>query len=136
MSAPWSFEQAQQAARLSTQLQRHAEKELRDRSRDAAIAEEAYRVLLAKAIVEAHAGGVAWSVASDVARGRPDVAKLRMHRDIAEGVREATVQAAWRAAADRRDTQSFLTWSMRADLRDDQAEPPNPLPAIGSRRAA
>jgi len=123
MSGPWTFEEARQACHTASALQRKTETDLRKTAKQAALAEERYRVQLALAIVEAHNEGVAWSVASDVARGRRDVAELRRLRDIAEGVREATTQAAWRAAADRRDTAAFLTWSCRRELAEDSVQP-------------
>ncbi len=79
-----------------------------------------------------HNNGAAWTVAQDLARGNTDVARLRRERDIAEGVKEAAVQAAWRRAADRRDVGRFMDWSARRDL----AEMPDPEAfesAIGGR---
>lgn len=134
---PYSFQQARQAARDASKLQEAAETSLRESARDFAVKEEKYRVALAKEIVRQHdADGVAWTVAPDLARGNPDVARLRRERDIAEGVREAMQQAAWRRAADRRDTGRFIDWSARVDLRVD---PPPPdwtrEPVIGGVRA-
>lgn len=139
MSAPWDFAQARQACADASRAQRDAEDALKQAAHGAALAEEAYRKTLASAIVEAHAEGVAWSVAADVARGRPDVAKLRRERDIAEGVREALSQAAWRRAADRRDTGRLCEWAMRRDLAEGYGQVPEPgrLPEpIGARRVA
>lgn len=125
-TTPWSFSEAREACRRSSLAQKAAEDAMRNASRDAALAEERYRVELAKAIVEAHDSGVAWSVAADVARGAEDVASLRRDRDIAEGVRDALVQAAWRAAADRRDTSRFAQWGMSVALRDGSIGPDEP----------
>jgi hypothetical protein len=119
MSVAWSFEEARQACRAASSAQAQAENAMRAAARDAAVKDEQYRVALAKEIVRQHADeGVSWSTAPDLARGNELVARLRRDRDIAEGVREALVQAAWRAAADRKDAQRFSDWSMRQQLAD------------------
>lgn len=70
---------------------------------------------------------MAITACADVARGKPNVADLRYARDVAEGVREAASQAAWRASGDRKAEQTFLSWSMRRDLAEwsgrDDAQP-------------
>ncbi|HET6867716.1 MAG TPA: hypothetical protein VFH80_17490, partial [Solirubrobacteraceae bacterium] len=66
---------------------RNAEQFMRQAFEDAANAERAYRVALAKKIVELHAGGAAWTVCQDLARGDQSVADLRYRRDVAEGVK-------------------------------------------------
>ena len=116
MSAPYDFQQARKAAENASRAQKAAEEFIREAARDFAVKEEAYRVALAKRIVELHAEGYAWTVCGDVARGEQHVARLRRERDIAEGVKDAAVQAAWRRAADRRDTERFIDWSMRREL--------------------
>ncbi|HET6866216.1 MAG TPA: hypothetical protein VFH80_09840, partial [Solirubrobacteraceae bacterium] len=73
----------------------------------------AYRVALAKKIVELHAGGAAWTVCQDLARGDQSVADLRYRRDVAEGVKEAAQNAVWRHTADRKDLGKLVDWSMR-----------------------
>ena len=94
MSAPWSFEEATANCRAAAVTQQQAENTLRDAYRDFARKEESYRVALAKEIVRQHAEeGVAWTVAPDLARGDTTVARLRMERDVAEGVKEAMQQA-------------------------------------------
>lgn len=135
-SCPWSFEQARQAARIATTSQRATEGELRRAAAGAAEAERAYRCALATKIVELRAAGEAATVSADLARGDKAVADLRYRRDVAEGVREATSQAAWRAAADRKDTASFIAWSMRATLRDDDPVGPDHPVTFGARVAA
>jgi hypothetical protein len=103
---PYTFSQAREAAASASRAQAAAERHLQNSFRDFAEKEERYRVALAKEIVRRHAeDGVAWTVAPDLARGTPEVARLRRDRDIAEGVRDAMQQAAWRRAADRKDTQ-------------------------------
>lgn len=115
--APYDFAEARDAAAAASRAQAGAEDFMVDCAREAAKAEERYRVELAKEIVRQHnEDGVAWSVAPDLARGNTRVARLRHDRDIAEGVREAAAQASWRRAADRRDTSRFIDWSMRRDL--------------------
>jgi hypothetical protein len=111
------------AAANASQAQRIAEDFMKEASKDFAIAERNYRVALARKIIELHDGGTAWSVCADVARGDVEVARLRMLRDVAEGVREAAGQAAWRRTADRKDTQAFVAWSMRRDLAEDPPQP-------------
>lgn len=75
-----------------------------------------YRVALAKEITRLHSQeGVAWSSTADLARGDEAVARLKLERDIAVGVREALAQAVWRATADRKDAQRFSDWSMRVE---------------------
>lgn len=116
MTGPWEFDQARAAAAAASRAQAAAEEFVRESAKQAAKAEEAYRVALSEAIVRLHADGMAWSVCGDVARGDKRVARLRMERDIALGVREAAGQAAWRRTADRKDVQSFMSWSARREL--------------------
>lgn len=134
---PFDFAGAIAAARRASAAQEGAEKAMREASRAYAEAEERYRVALAKEIVRQHAEDkVAWTVAPDLARGQADVARLRRERDIAEGVRDAMQQMAWRRAADRKDTQMFCSWSMRRDLAEGYGNAPEPTfeSAIGGRR--
>lgn len=129
--APYDFGQARAAAGRASSAQQQAENFIREAAKDAAEKEEAYRVALAKEIVRQHAEeGRAWTVCPDLARGNPDVARLRRERDIAEGVVEAAKQMAWRRAADRRDTERFIDWSMRRELAE------NGGPQTGLRAAA
>jgi DNA-binding transcriptional LysR family regulator len=115
MSGPWTFDQAAQKCEGASRRQKAAEEALTEAAKDFAQAEESYRLKLAEAIVEAHADGIAWTVAPDIARGRKDVAALRRDRDIKEGVREAMQQACWRRTADRKDAQRFADWSQRKE---------------------
>jgi DNA-binding transcriptional LysR family regulator len=134
---PYDFTQARDACMRASRAQESAETALKDAARDFAEKEERYRVALAKEIVRQHAeDGVAWTVAPDLARGDEKVARLRRERDISEGVREAMQQAAWRRAADRKDTQRFVDWSMRRELAEGYGTAPEPEfePAIGGRR--
>lgn len=128
MSAPWSFEEATANCRAAAVTQQQAENTLRDAYRDFARKEESYRVALAKEIVRQHAEeGVAWTVAPDLARGDTTVARLRMERDVAEGVKEAMQQAVWRATANRRDAARFCDWSMRRELAEGYGHTPEPV---------
>jgi len=138
---PFDYGQAVAAAREASALQLGAERAMRDAAQTYADAEERYRCALAKEIVRQHAeDGVAWTVAPDLARGDPNVARLRRERDIAEGVREASRQAVWRRAADRRDVARFTDWSMRRELAEGYGNAPEPEPEfaapIGAVRAA
>ena len=115
-NTPYSFGEAREAATKASRAQVAAEDFIKDSARTFALAEESYRVALAEEIVKQHANGVAWSTCGDIARGDKRVAALRRERDIAEGVRDAAVQACWRRTADRRDTERFIDWSARRDL--------------------
>lgn len=103
--------------------QETAEQFIRESAKDAAEKEERYRVALAKVMVVHHADGVGWSTTAELARGDERVARLRAEFKVSEGVREAAVQAAWRRAADRKDVQSLIAWSMRRELAEDPAGP-------------
>ena len=81
--------------------------------RDAAGAEDAYRIQLAKVITSLREMGIPATVCLDLAKGAEDVAALRRERDVAVGLREAAQQACWRRAADRRDCQALCGWSER-----------------------
>lgn len=137
MSAPlpWSITDAREVLAASSLAQQVAENALREAVKTAAHAEEAYRRALAEKITTLRADGAAATTVADLARGDDTVARLRRARDIAEGVKEATVQAGWRASADRRDAQSLTAWSMRVDLRDDAEGDTVDLPVIGRRAA-
>lgn len=76
-------------------------------------AEKRYREALAKQIVREHDQGAAWTVAQDLARGAPAVAELRRERDVAEGMKDAAEQLAWKTSADRRGLEQLVSWSMR-----------------------
>lgn len=136
---PFDFAGAHRAAGNATTAQKQAEDFYKTQARDYAKKEESYRVALAEEIVRQHNDGVAWTVAPDLARGDKRVARLRMERDVAEGMKEAALQALWRHVADRKDLGRFITWSMRVDLAvhrgEQEAEPETP-DIIGGKRAA
>lgn len=135
---PYDFAGAHDAATKASRAQHSAEDFLREAYRMFAESEETYRVALAKRIVELRAEGVAATLCADLARGEKDVAALRRKRDIADGVKEAAAQAAWRRAADRKDTQRFIDWSARRDLAEGYGNAPEPEAAsvIGGQRAS
>lgn len=140
-SQPWDFGRAMTNSNNIKSAQANAEEFYKTRARDFAEKEERYRTALAKEIVRQHnEDGVAWSVAPDLARGDKEVARLRKERDIAEGMKDAALQALWRLAADRRDLGRFIDWSMRVDIavhasgREDEPEPEH-AEVIGMRAA-
>lgn len=116
MSRPWSFEEARVAAQQASANQRAGEDFVREAHKGYAQAEKAYRMALAAKIIDLHSQGTAWSQCGDLARGDQHVAELKFRRDVAEGVKEAAVQASWRNSADRRDVEAFTDWSKRREL--------------------
>lgn len=133
MSAPWSFDDARNAARSASAKQKQMEDFIREAYKTFALAEEAYRTALAVRITELHAEGVAWSATADLARGEKMVARLKRERDIAEGVVEAAKQAGWRASKDRDDVAAFIGWSQRAWMRTEPEPDWSKEPVIGGR---
>lgn len=113
---PYDFAQARAADEAASKRQRAAEQFIIDTTRDLAEAERVYRQALAVKILALKADGMAWTTCGDVARGDEHVATLKHARDVADGVREAASQAAWRASKDRDGEHQFITWSMRRDL--------------------
>lgn len=111
---PYDFAGAKRAAaRWSRDMSAAAEWRASS-AETAAAAEQAYRVALARRIVELHdQEGVAWTVAQDVARGDAKVAQLRHDRDVAEGVREAAELLGWKTSGDGRRLDRLIDWSMR-----------------------
>lgn len=134
--APWTFAEAAAKCRRAAVAQEQAEQSYLAAARDFAAKEESYRVALAIEIVKTHGDGVAWSTAPDLARGDAEVARLRLERDIAEGVREAMEQALWRMAANRKDAQRFSDWSMRRELAEAAGTVPEGSGQVFGRRAA
>jgi hypothetical protein len=116
MSGPWTFSEARQASDNAETEQRRVEGEVFNAYKDYARAEMLYAVALARRMFELKAQGVAITACERLAKGEKAIAALRYERDVAEGVRETAKHAAWRANADRRDTNELLTWSCRRDL--------------------
>lgn len=137
LAHPFDEQDARDAERLASSLQAGGEQALRDAFAAAAAAERAYRKALADAITRYHAAGSAWTACGDLARGDALVADLRYERDVAEGVKEAAIQSAWRLSADRRALGRLVDWSARRDL-SHGADPEQPadMPTFGGRRAA
>jgi hypothetical protein len=135
----WTFAEAWRRCDAASRRQESAEESMREASAAYAEAEERYRLALARAIVTAHNDDkIAWTVCPDIARGQVDVARLRKERDIAEGVRDAMTQAAWRRAADRKDAQRFADWSQRRELAEGAGQIVGPSMPVtyGAKRAA
>jgi len=61
--------------------------------RDYARREHDYRVELAKAILEERAKGIPVTIIGDVCRGRREIAKLKLERDIAETLHKSCIEA-------------------------------------------
>ena len=135
---PFDEPGARDAERLASSLQAGAEEALRAAYADAAEKERAYRKALAEAITRYHAAGTAWTACGDLARGDALVADLRYERDVAEGVKEAAQQAAWRHAADRKALGRLVEWNRGRDLASGGDDPEDAAPGVvfGSRRAA
>ena len=117
---PWMIGDAAAALRAGSSQQRHVEESVKDAYKAFAAAEQAYRQALAIRITELRADGQPTTLAGDLARGDQKVARLKFARDVAEGVKEAAMQSAWRSSADRRDAQSLAEWSQRRDLAENR----------------
>lgn len=137
LTHPFDEQDARDAERTASSLQLGAEEALRDAFKKAAEAEREYRRSLASAILQARADGHPATVCADLARGDKDVSHLRYLRDVADGVKEAAVQSAWRHAANRKALGRLVEWSARRDLSlGADPEQPADMPAFGGRRAA
>lgn len=115
-NVPWDFDEARRRAANASRNQTAQEENIKVAYRDWALKEEAYRVALAKRILELIAEGQAKTTAATIARGEPLVARLKAQCLIAEGVVEASKQAGWKVSKDRDDTQRFIDWSMRREM--------------------
>lgn len=58
-------------------------------NKDYAVKERLYRIALSKKLVELRAAGEKVTHLADIARGIPEIAKLRFDRDIAEGLKKS-----------------------------------------------
>ena len=67
--------------------------EMKSRSRKLAEAEYHYRIALSKRLTELRAEGQAVTHLADIARGEPEIAKLRLNRDIAKGLYDSSQEA-------------------------------------------
>jgi len=66
--------------------------ELRERGENKAKAEQNYRVALAKEILLQRDAGMPVTIISDICRGKEEIAKLKLERDIAETLYETALQ--------------------------------------------
>lgn len=112
---PWDFGEAERRLGQASVRQQAAEDALREAYKAWGEAQQRYALKLALAITELRADGIPVTVCLELAKGAPEVARLRMERDVAEGVREAAQQASWRRNADRKDCQSLARWSERRE---------------------
>lgn len=117
---PYDYQGAKRAIVQQSRLDREADRTVREAFKDYAEKERRYRVRLSKRIVELKAEGMAVTVAGDVARGEEDIAQLKYERDCAEGGKEAALAVKWANAADRRELEQLVNWSMRVDLGSSQ----------------
>lgn len=136
LTHPFDETDAREAERTASALQLGAEATLREAFASAAEAEREYRRALAAAILQARADGHPATVCADLARGDEHVSELRYKRDVADGVKEAAVQSAWRHAANRKALGRLVEWSARRDL-SLGADPEQPahredVPPVGS----
>jgi hypothetical protein len=127
---PYDYEGAKRAVEDASRMQLASETALKGAWAEYATKERAYRLALALKITELKAGGVAWSSTADLARGDKDVADLKYHRDVAEGVREAMAQAVFRHTANRRELEQLIAWSMRVAPDGQFEESPSSGPRL------
>lgn len=67
--------------------------EMKTRSKDKAKKEYLYRMALSKRLIELRAEGQAVTNLADIARGEPEIAKLRYERDISQGLYDSAQEA-------------------------------------------
>ena len=67
--------------------------EMKTRSKRLAETEYYYRMALSKRLTELRAEGQAVTHLADIARGEPEIAKLRYDRDIAKGLYDSSQEA-------------------------------------------
>lgn len=67
--------------------------EMTQRSKDRAEKEFKYKTALSKRLLELRAEGQAVTHLADIARGEPEIAQLRLERDIAEGLYDSSKEA-------------------------------------------
>ena len=132
--APYDFARARAAARDASRLQKTAEDFIREASKDHASKRRRTGSHSRTRSSNLRADGTAATLAKDLARGDKDVARRKRDSMIAEGVKDAAVQAAWRRANDRRDTERFIEWSMRRELAEGYRPPDEPVSVIGGRK--
>lgn len=115
--APYDFDGAKAAIEAATIEQERLEERIREVYREAAEADERFRVALARTMLELRDSGVtSWSACETLARGKAENAQLRREKEVAEGLKEAVSQAAFRVSADRRDLSKLIDWSSRVAM--------------------
>ena len=67
--------------------------ELKERGKNKAVAERNYRVALRKEMLKERQNGTPVSMLSDVCRGEETIAELKLARDLAEALYDATKEA-------------------------------------------
>ena len=67
--------------------------EMKKRSIELAKTEYHYKMALSKRLTELRAEGQAVTHLADIARGEPEIAKLRLERDIAKGLYDSSQEA-------------------------------------------
>lgn len=113
---PWDFGEAERRLSAASRRQEMAEEAMREAYRAWGAAQDAYARKLAETILELRAENVPATVCLELAKGSPAVSALRLKRDVAEGVKAAAEQAAWRRNADRRDAARLADWSQRREF--------------------
>ena len=113
---PYDYQGAKRAIVQQSRLDRESDGIVKGAFREYAEAERKYRVRLSQRITQLKTEGTAVTVASDIARGEEDIAQLKYERDCAEGAKEAALAIKWVNAADRRELEQLIDWSMRVDL--------------------
>lgn len=89
--------------------------EMTRRGRDYAQAEHDYRVALAKKMLQLRAEGIPATISQDVCRGEPEIAKLRLQRDIAQTIHEAAQETirVWKLEATLMEAQISREWGRK-----------------------
>jgi hypothetical protein len=113
MKVPWDFFEAKDAARRCSIAQAGQEQVFTEASEAYAQAEAAYRIELAKEMTVLRAQGQPATLVGDLARGSEKIATLKLSRDLAKGLLDASEHGIWRHNADRRDVQRFIDWSLQ-----------------------
>ena len=108
----WDYETCQRIMRSLSIAQKEAEEELAEAGEEAARSEQAYRVELAKAEIALREQGLPATLIPDLARGREEVAQLKMQRDLAEVRKDSAGKALWRHASDRKDAHRLVDYSL------------------------
>jgi hypothetical protein len=111
---PLDLDDGRRAAHHQAQIQRRALLELEERVEAAAEAEHAYRVALAKKMLQLRESGVQITVLSDVARGEEEIATLKQARDIADGMVVAQRERVRELEGERAMLRELLEYSRRA----------------------